>query len=90
MNIALIGATGNVGTRLISELRRRRHQVTAIARHPEKLDRQDGVNPAVGDVNRNQGGESATVACRRRSGKFGGRARTYPCELPGLSPRIQT
>ena len=50
MKIALIGATGNVGTRLISELRRRRHQVTAIARHPEKLDRQDGVNPAVGDV----------------------------------------
>ena len=50
MNIALIGATGNVGTRLISELRRRGHQVTAIARHPEKLDRQDGVNPAVGDV----------------------------------------
>ena len=121
MKIALIGATGNVGTRLISELRRRGHQVTAIARHPEKLDRQDGVNPAVGDVQnenalaavlaghdvaihsvkflkyrscegnrRNQGGESATVACRRRSGKFGGRARTYPCELPGLSPRIQT
>jgi uncharacterized protein YbjT (DUF2867 family) len=50
MNIALIGATGNVGTPLISELRRRGHQVTAIARHPEKLDRQDGVNPAVGDV----------------------------------------
>ena len=50
MKIALIGATGNVGTRLISELRRRGHQVTAIARHPEKLDRQDGVNPAVGDV----------------------------------------
>ena len=50
MNIALIGATGNVGTRLISELRRRGHQVTAIARHPGTLDRQDGVNPAVGDV----------------------------------------
>jgi putative NADH-flavin reductase len=50
MKIALIGATGSVGTRLISELRRRGHQVTAIARHPEKLDRQDGVNPAVGDV----------------------------------------
>src|ERR1700680_1915054 len=50
MKIALIGATGSVGTRLISELRRRGHQVTAIARHPEKRDRQDGVNPVVGAV----------------------------------------
>jgi putative NADH-flavin reductase len=50
MKIALIGATGNVGTRLISELRRRGHQVTAIARHPEKLDRQEGVNPVAGNV----------------------------------------
>jgi len=36
MKIALVGATGNVGTRLISELTRRGHHVTAIARHPEK------------------------------------------------------
>jgi putative NADH-flavin reductase len=50
MKIALLGATGNVGTRLISELTRRGHQVTAIARHPEKLNRQDGVNPVAGDV----------------------------------------
>ena len=61
MNIALIGATGNVGTRLISELRRRGHQVTAIARHPEKLDRQDGVNPAVGDV-QNENALAAVLA----------------------------
>ena len=61
MKIALIGATGNVGTRLISELRRRRHQVTAIARHPEKLDRQDGVNPAVGDV-QNENALAAVLA----------------------------
>ena len=50
MRIALIGATGNVGTRLISELRRRKHQVTGIARNPETLGRQDGVNPVAGDV----------------------------------------
>ena len=50
MKVALIGATGNVGSRLISELRRRGHQVTAIARHPETLDREDGVNPVAGDV----------------------------------------
>src|SRR6202035_6170239 len=61
MNIALIGATGNVGTRLISELRRRGHQVTPIARHPENLDRQDGVNPAVGDV-QNENALAAVLA----------------------------
>src|SRR5580692_12915598 len=61
MKIALIGATGNVGTRLISELRRRGHQVTAITRHPEKLDRQDGVNPAVGDV-QNENAFAAVLA----------------------------
>jgi putative NADH-flavin reductase len=50
MKIALVGATGNVGTRLISELTRRGHHVTAIARHPEKLKKQDAVSPVTGDV----------------------------------------
>jgi putative NADH-flavin reductase len=50
MKIALVGATGNVGTRLISELTRRGHQVTAIARHPEKLRGQAAVTPVLGDV----------------------------------------
>jgi putative NADH-flavin reductase len=50
MKIALVGATGNVGTRLISELTRRGHHVTAIARHPEKLDKQGTLSPIKGDV----------------------------------------
>jgi uncharacterized protein len=50
MEIALVGATGSVGTRLISELTRRGHQVTAIARHPEKLQGQASVRPTSGDV----------------------------------------
>jgi uncharacterized protein len=37
MKIALIGATGFVGTALLKELTDRGHSVTAIARHPEKL-----------------------------------------------------
>src|ERR1700688_1864160 len=61
MKIALIGATGNVGTRLISELRRRKHPVTAIARHPETLGRQDGVNPVAGDV-QNENALAAVLA----------------------------
>ena len=50
MKIALVGATGNVGTRLISELTRRGHHVTAIARHPEKYQGQASVSPVSGDV----------------------------------------
>src|SRR5271154_7404482 len=61
MKVALIGATGNVGTRLISELRHRGHQVTAIARHPETLGRQDGLNPVAGDV-QNENALAAVLA----------------------------
>ena len=43
MKIALIGATGNAGSRILAELSRRGHAVTAIARHPQKV-------PALPDV----------------------------------------
>ncbi|MCY1220207.1 NAD(P)H-binding protein [compost metagenome] len=43
MKIAIIGATGRVGTRLTDEALRRGHQVTAIARHASKLPARDGV-----------------------------------------------
>jgi putative NADH-flavin reductase len=38
MKVALIGATGFVGKAILHELLNRGHQVTAIARHPDKLD----------------------------------------------------
>ena len=37
MNVALIGATGNIGAKILAELVARSHTVTAIARNPEKL-----------------------------------------------------
>ena len=37
MNVALIGADGKVGTRVLAELIRRDHIVTAIVRHPERV-----------------------------------------------------
>ena len=37
MRVALIGATGSVGTRILDELVRRGHRVTAIARRAERL-----------------------------------------------------
>ena len=61
MKIALVGATGNVGARLISELTRRGHHVTAIARHPEKLQGQASVSPVSGDV-QNENALAAVLA----------------------------
>jgi len=37
VKVALVGATGYVGSRILSEALNRGHQVTAIARSPEKL-----------------------------------------------------
>ncbi|SAK57984.1 NAD-dependent epimerase/dehydratase [Caballeronia hypogeia] len=42
--IAIIGATGNVGSRLIEETLRRGHTVTAIARDTSALAQRDGVD----------------------------------------------
>ena len=50
MNVALIGATGNAGSRILAELVRRGHSVTAIARNIEKVSAQKGVTPKRGDV----------------------------------------
>jgi uncharacterized protein len=49
MRVALIGASGQAGSRLLAELTRRGHQATAIARHPEKLAG-PGVTAQKGDV----------------------------------------
>jgi hypothetical protein len=53
--VALIGASGNVGTRILKELTSRNHTVTGIARHPEKIAQLDGVTPVEGDVQDRKG-----------------------------------
>jgi uncharacterized protein len=50
MKVALIGASGQAGSQLLAELSRRGHQVTAIARHPEKIAALPGVAAKKGDV----------------------------------------
>jgi uncharacterized protein len=50
MKIAVIGASGNAGSRIASELARRGHAVTAIARNPEKIASQANVTAVKGDV----------------------------------------
>ncbi|WP_303311625.1 NAD(P)-dependent oxidoreductase [Hymenobacter sp. BT730] len=53
MKIALIGATGFVGSHLLTEALSRGHEVTAIVRNPSKLSVQhENLRVAVGDVNK--------------------------------------
>jgi uncharacterized protein len=51
MKVSLIGATGNAGSRILTELAMRGHQVTAIVRHPEKVPQLDGVVAKKADAN---------------------------------------
>lgn len=53
--VALIGASGNAGSRILKELSDRGHQVTAIARNPEKIATLANVTALKGDVYDGQG-----------------------------------
>lgn len=50
MKIALIGATGFVGSSILKEALDRGHEVTAIVRHPEKLTAHPKLHARKGDV----------------------------------------
>ncbi len=50
MKIALIGATGFVGSAVLEELLSRGHAVTALARHPEKITPRAGLSVVRADV----------------------------------------
>ena len=50
MKIAIIGATGNIGTKVVNEALERGHNVTGIARHVEKLDDRNGLSKVSCDL----------------------------------------
>ena len=59
MHIALYGATGKSGSRILTELLSRGHQVTAIIRNPAKLAAQPGLTVVAGDVS-----SASTIAAK--------------------------
>jgi uncharacterized protein len=61
MKIAVIGASGNAGSRITAELAGRGHTVTAIARNPGKIAGQANVTAVAGDV-LDQAGLAALLA----------------------------
>ena len=50
MKIAVVGASGNAGSRIVKELASRGHAVTAIARNPEKIASLPHVTAEKGDA----------------------------------------
>lgn len=50
MKVALLGASGMVGSRILAELASRGHQVTALARNPDKIAALAGVTPQAVDA----------------------------------------
>jgi putative NADH-flavin reductase len=49
MKVVLFGASGMIGSRILQELIRRRHEVTGVVRSPEKIT-VSGVKVVKGDV----------------------------------------
>ena len=50
MKVALIGASGKIGSQILAELRSRGHAVTAVARNIDKVEAQPGVTPVRADL----------------------------------------
>jgi putative NADH-flavin reductase len=50
MKVAVIGATGRIGSKITAELLQRGHAVTAIARNPEKAPSHPNLKAVKGDV----------------------------------------
>src|ERR1700680_4675541 len=50
MKIALIGATGFIGSKILSEAVNRGHVVTAICRHPQNVLKHQNVQAVFADV----------------------------------------
>jgi hypothetical protein len=65
MEVTLLGATGFVGSALLKEALDRGHVVIAIVRHPEKLEKREGLTAKAGDLN--DTASFATLIRRKRS-----------------------
>jgi len=65
MKIAIIGATGHVGSRILAEAVHRGHDVTALARDPSRFQGQAHVTPLSVDVTSPDALTASTVPMRK-------------------------
>lgn len=80
MKLAVIGATGLIGTQVVPEALQRGHQVTAISRHPEAIAVKPGLSARKADVLVQQelkeaiAGHDALISCYNPRHSVGGAA----------------
>lgn len=79
MKVVLFGASGMIGSRVLDELVRRGHSVTAVVRHPEKIEPPNGVIVVQGDVT-----NPASVADSARGADAAVSAYSPPRTNPGM------
>ena len=63
MKIALIGATGMIGQRILAEALSRGHHVTVIARDPSKVAKRPNLEVKTGDVMKPETMTPAIAGC---------------------------
>src|SRR5260370_19465620 len=79
MKVVLFGASGMIGSRVLTELVRRGHTVTAVVRNPERVKAEPGVNVVQGDIN-----DPAAVASAAKAGDAAISAYSPPPTDPGV------
>ena len=95
MKLALFGATGSIGSRILDEALARGHEVVAIARDPARLAARAGLDARAGDITRPdgyrpalEGADAVIVSVSPRGNTSGAQlvalARDLLAELPGL------
>lgn len=67
MNVALIGASGSAGSRILNELLSRGHQVLALARHADRIQARPGVTAKSVDANDSNALADAIRGCDGKS-----------------------
>ncbi|MDQ8707901.1 NAD(P)H-binding protein [Streptomyces sp. LHD-70] len=85
MNIAVLGATGMVGSRLVAEAVSRGHQVIAASRHPQQAAT-FGITPAAVDLTDQQHGAAALDAALAKADAVLLSVRPKPGQEDSIAP----
>ena len=80
MKIVLYGATGRAGSRILTELLARGHEVVAVVRNPDKLAPRDGLTVQKGDLSSVEGIVEAIGGAQAVVSAYG-----PPQDKPGLT-----
>ena len=89
MKLALFGATGQIGSRLLDEALRRGHEVVAIVRDPARLPQREGLAAVAGDIARPDGYADALAGVDAVLVSVSPRAGTTGAQLLALARDLQ-